>query len=202
MSSRLSAKAGVAIRKLRLARGWTLAQLGEKASVPLSTLSKVELGQTSLSYENLLRICRGLEIDMERLIGAEADGEAAPGAPQSPGAVGRRAVARAGDGDPIDLPSGAGRIAGGELISKAFTPVVVEVTADDLEAHGGFHREAGEAYVMVLDGALAVHSEIYAPLRLQAGDGVYFDARAGYALLRDGATPCRALLVLAGDRQA
>jgi transcriptional regulator with XRE-family HTH domain len=201
MSSRLSAKAGLAIRKLRLARGWTLAQLGEKASVPLSTLSKVELGQTSLSYENLLRICRGLEIDMERLIGAEADADGAGHSP-GPGAVGRRAVARAGDGEPIDLPSGAGRIVGGELICKAFTPVVVEVTANDLETHGGFHRDEGEAYVMVLDGALAVHSEIYAPLKLRAGDGVYFDARAGYALLKDGATPCRALLVLAGDRQA
>jgi transcriptional regulator with XRE-family HTH domain len=48
MSSRLSAKAGVAIRKLRLAGGWTLAQLSERSGVPLSTLSKVELGQTSL----------------------------------------------------------------------------------------------------------------------------------------------------------
>lgn len=170
--------------------------------MPLSTLSKVELGQTSLSYENLMRICRGLEIDMERLIGAEADSEAGGSRPPAPGAVGRRAVARAGDGEPIDLPSGAGRIVGGELISKAFTPVVVEVTAADLESHGGLHRDEGEAYVMVLDGALSVHSEIYAPLRLKAGDGVYFDARAGYALLRDCATPCRALLVLAGDRQA
>ncbi|HRD47949.1 MAG TPA: helix-turn-helix transcriptional regulator, partial [Caulobacter sp.] len=74
MRSRLSAEAGLAIRKLRLAGGWTLAQLSERSGVPLSTLSKVELGQTSLSYENLLRICKGLEIDMARLIGAEADG--------------------------------------------------------------------------------------------------------------------------------
>lgn len=200
MRSRLSAKAGLAIRKLRLARGWTLAQLGEKAGVPLSTLSKVELGQTSLSYENLLRICRGLEIDMERLIGAEADGEVGA-APASPAAVGRRAVARAGDGDPIHLPCGPGRIAGGELIRKAFTPVVIEVTAADLDSHGEFRRDEGEAYVMVLDGALAMHSEHYAPLKLQTGDGVYFDARAGYALIRDGATPCRALVVFSGDRQ-
>ncbi|WGM40670.1 XRE family transcriptional regulator [Caulobacter sp. NIBR1757] len=191
----------MAIRKLRVARGWTLAQLGEKAGVPLSTLSKVELGQTSLSYENLLRICRGLEIDMERLIGAEADSEAG-GASTRPDAIGRRAVSRAGDGDPIRLPSGEGRLLGGELIRKAFTPMVIEVTCDDLGAHGGFHRDEGEAYLMVLDGALAVHSEHYAPLKLKVGDSVYFDARAGYALIRDGGAPCRALMVLAGDRQA
>lgn len=200
MRSRLSAKAGLAIRKLRLARGWTLAQLGEKAGVPLSTLSKVELGQTSVSYENLLRICRGLEIDMERLIAAEAEGEASV-ATASPTAMGRRAVARAGDGVPIHLPFGAGRIAGSELVRKAFTPVIIDVIAGDLDSHGAFHRDEGEAYVMVLDGALAMHSEHYAPLTLHAGDGVYFDARAGFALIRDGATSCRALVVFSGDRQ-
>lgn len=200
MRSRLSAKAGLAIRKLRLARGWTLAQLGEKAGVPLSTLSKVELGQTSVSYENLLRICRGLEIDMERLIGAETEGEAGAAA-ASPTAIGRRAVARAGDGIPIHLPFGTGRIGGGELVRKAFTPVIIDVTAGDLDSHGAFHRDEGEAYLMVLEGALAMHSEHYAPLKLNAGDGVYFDARAGYALIREGATPCRALIVFSGDRQ-
>lgn len=195
MRSRLSAKAGQAIRQLRLARGWTLAQLREKTGVPVSTLSKVELGQTSLSYENLLRICRGLEIDMDRLI----DGERATAAA---GAIGRRAVVRAGDGDPTDLPSGVGLLVGGDLVRKPFTPVVVDVTAQTLEAHGGLHRDQGEVYVMVLAGELTVHSDIYAPLRMRTGDGVYFDARAGYALVRDGATPCRALLVFSGDRQA
>lgn len=200
MSSRLSAKAGLAIRKLRLAGGWTLAQLSEKSGVPLSTLSKVELGQTSLSFENLLRICRGLEIDMARLIGAEADGEVG-GPPAAPAAVGRRAVARSGEGERASLPSGPARIAGGELIRKAFTPMVVEVQAASLDTHGGFQRDDGEAYVLVLEGDLVLHSELYAPLRLKAGDGVYFDARAGYALLRDGAAACRALLVFAGDQQ-
>lgn len=161
----------------------------------MSTLSKMELGQTSLSYENLLRICRVLEIDMDRLI----DGERATAAA---GAVGRRAVVRAGDGEAADLPCGVGLVVGGELVRKAFTPVVVNVTATTLDAHGGLHRDEGEVYVMVLEGELTVHSDIYAPLALRSGDGVYFDARAGYALVRDGATPCRALLVFSGDRQA
>jgi DNA-binding Xre family transcriptional regulator len=200
MSSRLSAKAGLAIRKLRLAGGWTLAQLSEKSGVPLSTLSKVELGQTSLSYENLLRICRGLEIDMARLLGAEADGEVG-GAPAAPAAVGRRAVVRSGQGDPVTLPAGPARLVGGDLTRKAFTPVVVEVQATTLDAHGGFQRDDGEAWLMVLEGELALNSELYSPLHLKAGDGVYFDARAGYALLREGKSACRAVLVFAGDRQ-
>lgn len=203
MSSRLSAKAGLAIRKLRLAGGWTLAQLSDRSGVPLSTLSKVELGQTSLSYENLLRICKGLEIDMARLIGAEADGVTSiamtPSSP--PMAMGRRAIARSGEGEILTHPCGSGRIAGADLIRKAFTPVTLEVEATCLDTHGGFCRDDGEAYVMVICGELALHSELYSPLHLRTGDGVYFDARAGYALIKQGKTPCRALVVFAGDRQ-
>jgi len=203
MSSRLSAKAGLAIRKLRLAGGWTLAQLSERSGVPLSTLSKVELGQTSLSYENLLRICKGLEIDMARLIGAEADGVvgAPPVTAAPPLAMGRRAVARGGEGETLHLPCGKGRVAGSDLIRKAFTPVTVDIDATCLDDHGGFHRDDGEAYVMVIAGELTLHSELYSPLHLREGDGVYFDARAGYALTRSGKDSCRALLVFAGDRQ-
>lgn len=201
MSSRLSAKAGLAIRKLRLAGGWTLAQLSERSGVPLSTLSKVELGQTSLSYENLLRICKGLEIDMARLIGAEADGmlgsTTASAAP--PAALGRRAVVRTGEGEAVDLPWGSGRVGAADLIRKALTPVMCNVEALSVEAQGGFRYSDGEAWLSVLDGALSLHSELYAPLHLVAGDGVYFDARAGYALVRDSDAPCKALLVLAGD---
>lgn len=203
MSSRLSAKAGLAIRKLRLAGGWTLAQLSERSGVPLSTLSKVELGQTSLSYENLLRICKGLEIDMARLIGAEADGmlgaSATPAPPPPPAALGRRAVVRRGEGVPAPLPWGRGLVGAADLIRKAFTPIVCEVEADSLDSQGGFRRSDGEAWITVLNGALSLHSELYAPLHLVAGDGVYFDARAGYALVREGAEPCKALLVFAGD---
>jgi transcriptional regulator with XRE-family HTH domain len=201
MSSRLSAKAGVAIRKLRLAGGWTLAQLSERSGVPLSTLSKVELGQTSLSYENLLRICKGLEIDMARLIGAEADGMlgAPTRFPSPPTALGRRAVVRAGEGEATDLPWGPGRVAAADLIRKPFTPVYCHVDSRSIEAQGGFRYSDGEAWLSVLEGALALHSELYAPLHLVAGDGVYFDARAGYALVRDTDGPCKALLVVAGD---
>lgn len=201
MSSRLSAKAGLAIRKLRLAGGWTLAQLSDRSGVPLSTLSKVELGQTSLSYENLLRICKGLEIDMARLIRAEAEGMVgAPAASDPPLALGRRAVVRAGEGHPAALPCGPGLIGAAELTRKAITPIVCDITAQDLEAHGGFHREDGEAYLHVLTGGLTVISELYAPLKLEMGDGVYFDARAGYALLNEAGVPCKAILVFAGNR--
>lgn len=204
MSSRLSAKAGLAIRKLRLAGGWTLAQLSDRSGVPLSTLSKVELGQTSLSYENLLRICKGLEIDMARLIRAEAEGMVGTPivTPAAPLALGRRAVVRAGEGQATDLPCGPGLTVGADLTRKAITPIICDIQARSLEDHGGFHREDGEAYLHVLAGAVTLLSELYAPLRLDSGDGVYFDARGGYALLNETDAPCKAMLVFAGNRDS
>ena len=65
MRSRLSDKIGPALRKLRLARGWSLVTLSEQSGVPVSTLSRVELGQNALNSDKLVRLCRALEVDLE-----------------------------------------------------------------------------------------------------------------------------------------
>lgn len=190
MRSRLSDKLGPALRKLRLARGWSLAQLSEASGVPISTLSRVELGQNALNYDKLVRLCRALEVDLEGLMTREAEGVAAPS--------GRRSVTKAGDGGPVQVGPASGHAAAADLLSKSFTPVILEVTAKSPEAHGATVTHPGEAYVLVLDGAVEFRSHLYAPLALAKGDGVYFDAAAGYVLLAPGG-PARVLLVASGD---
>jgi hypothetical protein len=54
----------------------------------------------------------------------------------------------------------------------------------------------------VLDGDVALHTEIYAPVKLRRGEGVYFDARLPHALLAQGLTPCKVLFVFAGEDEA
>ncbi len=190
MRTRLTDKTGAAIRKLRLARGWSLAQLGEASGIPISTLSRVELGQNALNYDKLMRLCRALDVDLEGLVTREAETQ--------PVASGRRSVIRAGDGPPMRIGGNTGRRGGADLLAKSLTPVILDVTAANLDAHGGFVTHAGEAYVLVLAGALTFHSHLYAPLELSAGDAVYFDAASGYALTAPGA-PAKALLVAAGE---
>ncbi|HXA39579.1 MAG TPA: XRE family transcriptional regulator [Phenylobacterium sp.] len=190
MRSRLSDKTGAAIRKLRLARGWNLATLSEESGVPISTLSRVELGQNALNYDKLMRLCRALEVDLEGLMTREAEGAAAPS--------GRRAVIRAGEGEPVRVGPAGGRAAAADLLSKSFSPTILEVTAETLDAHGPPVVQPGEAYVLVLGGAVEFHSHLYAPLALASGDAVHFDAASGYALLARGG-PARVLLVTTGD---
>ena len=186
----MSDRTGAAIRKLRLARGWNLATLSAQSGVPISTISRVELGQNALNYEKLMRLCRALEVDLEGLVTREAEA--------APAASGRRSVVRAGDGPPTRAGGNTGRRGAADLLSKSLSPMVVDVTAASLDAHGPLAMHEGEAYVLVLEGEVEFHSHLYAPLTLGAGDAVYFDAAAGYALIAP-ARPAKALLVASGE---
>jgi len=189
MRSRVSERAGAAIRKLRQARGWNLAMLSERSGVPLSTLSRMELGQNGLSNDKLLRLCQALDVDGDGLV-REAE---AP-----PVVSGRRAIVRAGEGPCVRLGGNHGRQAGADLLAKSLSPVVLDVFVANLDAHGPMTSHAGEAYAYVVSGAVELHSRIYAPLPLGPGDAVYFDAGAGYALIAPEG-PARVLLVAAGE---
>jgi len=190
MRSRTTDRTGAAIRKLRLARGWSLATLSEESGVPISTLSRVELGQNALNYDKLMRLCRALEVDLEGLVTREAEGAAA--------ASGRRSVIRAGDGAQMQLAGNTGRRGAADLLSKSLTPLILEVTAGSLADHGPFVAHEGEAYLLVMTGAVEFHSHLYAPLALDVGDAVYFDAASAYALIAPEG-PAKALLVASGD---
>ncbi|MDO8901330.1 MAG: XRE family transcriptional regulator [Phenylobacterium sp.] len=191
MTTRLSAAAGAAIRRLRRDRGWTLADLSARSGVPLSSLSKVELGQTSLGYEVLIKLCQALEIDIDHLVKPVPEG----GGP--PPAAGRRSVIRAEAGEPCDLGGLSGLAGATDLLRRNFTPLVLEVV--EPRRTGGLLRAAGEAYLMVLEGRAVMHSDVYAPLSLSKGDGVYFDAEMGFALTAQDETPARVLLIHQGQ---
>lgn len=82
---------GPALRHLRKNKHLTLADVSERTGLPVSTLSKIETGKMSLSYDKLARLCAGLEIDIAQLF--EPDTTMLP-----PRVQGRRSVTRAGEG--------------------------------------------------------------------------------------------------------
>jgi len=190
MRAQESARTGAAVRKLRLARGWTLAELSSHTGVPLSTLSRVELGQNGLKYEVLMRVCRALEVDLQGMVALQADTLSM--------ASGRRSVTRRCEGRRIRLAANEGRLAADELTERTLTPIFVSVTARDLDAHGAFATLPSEAHLLVLSGTVTLHSQFYAPTELRAGDSVYFDARSGFALVSNVDTSSEVLLTVAG----
>lgn len=187
MKSRLTQQAGVAVRKLRLAKGWTLQELSDKSGVPLSTLSKLELGQSSLTYDKILRICSALDIDPGLSILQQT--------PAAPTPSARRAVIRKDEGDVVPFGDHSARVGAQDLLSKAFTPMIVTLQPTD----GRRQTLPGEAYMHVLSGSALLHTDIYAPLKLNAGDAIFFDGATEHRLHAATADPCTVLMIVSGD---
>lgn len=187
---RTEAQPGAVIRQERLRRGWTLAEASARTGLPISTLSKVENDKISLTYDKLARLSRGLEIDISRLFG----GQETPQASVS----GRRSVTKAGEGRAIETRNYGHLYMAAELLNKSFIPVVAEVRARSLEEFGELVRHEGEEFAFVLEGSVDLHTSVYAPVRLEAGDSIYFDSGMGHAYIAVSETPCRVLSICTG----
>jgi transcriptional regulator with XRE-family HTH domain len=185
-----TARPGISLRHLRRVRGWTLADVRERTGIPTSTLSRIENDQMSPTYDLLLRLSDGLSLDMSQLLSAS---------PQIPSTgvdqVGRRSVNRGHDGEQVAMGNHSLRYLSTDLLNKQITPIVCEYRARTLKEFGDFMSHDGEEFLFVLSGQLVLHTESYAPLRLKAGESVYFDSRRGHAYVTGSRQPCRALSV-------
>ncbi len=186
------AKPGAVLKGLRLANGWTLAEVSRRTGLPVSTLSKVENDKMSLSYDKLARISRGLEIDIGMLFSAEA---VAPASLVS----GRRSVTRAGEGRLIETGTYESLYPAADLLNKRFVPIISEINARSLAEFPEMIRHPGEEYTFVVEGAVEVHTDLYAPVRLEVGDSIYFDSGMGHAYLNVGEGRCRLLTICSGE---
>jgi transcriptional regulator with XRE-family HTH domain len=189
---------GQSIRALRKKLGLTLGDLSARTSFAVSTLSKLEQGKASLSYDKLLTISKGLGVDMAQLLEPDAAPISEPGS-----RPGRRIIHRRGEGLEVTTHSYRQLYLATELLDKRFVPLMVEVrarTIDEFRAEfGDLIRHPGDEFCLVLEGEIDFHSETYAPVRLVAGDSIYFDSNMGHAYLAALSTPCRILGICASD---
>jgi transcriptional regulator with XRE-family HTH domain len=65
-------RVGGRLRAIRKAHGLTLKALSTRSGVALSTLSKIELGQISVSYEKFAAVARALDVDIAALFDPRA----------------------------------------------------------------------------------------------------------------------------------
>ena len=80
---------GARVRDLRKARDWTLEQAAKQAGIARSTLSKIENGQMSPTYDALKKLAVGLEISVPQLFTP----------PQAERVNGRMSVTKDGQGN-------------------------------------------------------------------------------------------------------
>jgi transcriptional regulator with XRE-family HTH domain len=157
-----------------------------RTGLPVSTLSKIENDKMSVSYDKLIRLCAGLRIDFADLLstGSSASAEMVRG---------WRSVTRAGEGRLIDTGGYVHRYHAAELLRKRFVPLVAEIRAHRREELGDWIRHPGEEFAYVLEGAVDLHTEFYAPMRLERGDSIYFDSGMGHLYVAASPEPCKVL---------
>lgn len=188
-----TAKPGAVLKALRRQKGWNLSEVAAKTGFPVSTLSKIENDKVSLTYDKIARISKGMEVD----IGVFFAEETTP--PALSLATGRRSIVRRGEGRVVETNTYQYRFVATELLNKRFIPIFGSGYARSIDEFDEMIRHSGEEYTLVLEGTLELHTDLYAPVRLEAGDSIYFDSGMAHAYVDVGTTPCRTLTICSGD---
>jgi transcriptional regulator with XRE-family HTH domain len=164
------------LAQMREQNGWTLAQVSARTGLAISTLSKVEHNQISLTYNKLAKLAAGLALDVAEFFTEQAVEES----------FGRRAYVRRGEGHVHETANYAHQYFAAELLHRRMVPMETRIKARSLKEFGPFDRHPGEEYVYVLEGVIDMYIEPKGPVRLRAGDSCYFDARTGHAAISVG----------------
>jgi len=165
-----TADLGRRVRAARIALDLTLEHASHVCGVSRSTLSKIENGLMSPTFDVLQKIVAGLKIDLGELFGS---------APRLDFG-GRRALTRHGAGKPHAYRGYEMELLATELAHKAMLPFLVRVTAHSVDAFDDWGRHEGEEFIYVISGSVCLHTELYTPTHLEAGDSLYFDSRTGH----------------------
>jgi transcriptional regulator with XRE-family HTH domain len=161
---------GERVRDLRRSRGWTLEEAAVRAGLARSTLSKIENGQMSPTYDALKKLARGLGIGVPQLFTP----------PSKAQVMGRMAVTKTGDGQPQATVTYEHELLAAQLSQKQMLPYRATIRARDLDEFDGWVRHDGEEFLYVLTGVIRLYTEFYEPVDLRRGDSAYYDAAMGH----------------------
>lgn len=180
---------GATLKSIRLERQWSLADASSATGLSISTWSKIENGQRSLTYDKLVQLSQALSVDISRLF-STGSSNSTPNLH-----VGRRSVQRGSEGFVIEAGPYTCRYLGQDLVRKRFTPVLMDLHARSLDDFEDLLRREGDEFAIVLEGVVELHTEVYEPLRLEVGESVYFDSTVGHAYINAGPGAARIMTI-------
>jgi len=161
---------GERVRELRKERNWTLEQAANQAGLARSTLSKIENGQMSPTYDALKKLALGLEISVPQLFTQ----------PQSGQINGRMAITRSGEGNQHATVTYEHELLVENLSKKKMLPYRARIRARSIDEFDGWVRHDGEEFLLVLTGVVRLYTEFYEPIEMRRGDSAYYDAAMGH----------------------
>ena len=166
-------KLGQRLKEIRKSLGLTLEEASKKTTLARSTLSKIENGQVSPTFQVLQKLTNGLQIDIPQLF--------AP--PKQVSATGRRDITRNEQGKAHPTSTYEHELLASQLVNKKMMPFKSRVRARDFSEYGEWIRHDGEEFLLVLSGEITFFSEFYESVNLSEGDSVYYDANMGHMLV-------------------
>jgi transcriptional regulator with XRE-family HTH domain len=164
---------GTRVRELRKAQGWTLERAATQAGLARSTLSKIENGQMSPTYDALKKLAEGLQISVPQLFTP----------PQKDQINGRMALTKSGEGAAHATVTYEHELLADTLSKKRMLPYRARVRARDVAEFNGWVRHDGEEFLYVLTGVVLLYTEFYEPVEMRRGDSAYYDASMGHNVI-------------------
>lgn len=164
---------GRRVRELRKAKGWTLEQAASQAGLARSTLSKIENGQMSPTYDALKKLAQGMAISVPQLFTPA----------QVPQVSGRIAVTKSGEGQAHATTTYEHELLAGGLTKKQMLPYHATIRARAMEDFDGWVRHEGEEFLYVLTGIVRLYTEFYEAVDLRRGDSAYYDGSMGHNVI-------------------
>jgi len=161
---------GSRVRDLRKARNWTLEQAARQAGLARSTLSKIENGQMSPTYDALKKLAVGLDISVPQLFTP----------PVKDQINGRMVITKNGQGTAHATTTYEHELLADGLTKKQMLPYRARVRARSIDEFDGWVRHDGEEFLYVLTGVIRLYTEFYEPIEMRRGDTAYYDASMGH----------------------
>jgi transcriptional regulator with XRE-family HTH domain len=165
---------GSLLRALRLRNRWTLKEMSQRTSIPVSTLSKVEHDRLTLTYDKLVQLSERLNIHVSELF-------ADPGGAVEPAVTARRSIGDIDDAVRVNTKNYDYFYLCPELRKKRMIPILTRIRAKNAAEFGALVHHSGEEYIYVLEGAIKVLTEFYDPVVLKLGESIYLDSNMGHA---------------------
>ncbi|TKV70765.1 XRE family transcriptional regulator [Rhizobium sp. AU243] len=167
---------GSRVREIRTRNKATINDVATRSGLSKSTISKIENNQLSPTYENIIRLARGLQVDISFLFS-----DTAKNAPR-----GRRSLTPRGGGNVFRTQNYDYEMLCTDLVGKKMQPLKAIVKAREVRDFGGLITHDGEEVILVLSGEIELHTEFYAPAVLRSGDCAYFDSTMGHVCVVHG----------------
>ena len=172
---------GQRIKSIRIARGLTLEQVADLSTVSISTLSKIEKGQVSASFDTIAKIAGAFDYSLSELFADHPPVEQTP--PLT--AQGRRTFTRAGKGLVFANEWFRYDVHATELLIKGMIPVIMDIQTRDVPPQEAWSQHEGEEFIYVLEGTVQLHTLLYAPLVIHQGDSAYIDSTMPHTFVRE-----------------